>query len=364
MRIIDRYILRETLIPIVLILYTLIFLFIVGDLFDNLYEIINNKVSWGEILKYYLLITPFAFVQTISWAIFLGILFVFSNLTRNSEIVAMKSCGLKVSTIALPVIYLGIMFSVITFVVIDKVIPPTIQKAEEIKKTRIEISDKKHERNVLTNLTLLSNNRQYFIKKFNYKTNEAEDIRIHFLDKNNNVIKKIIASKGFWKDGRWVFKQATLTHLDKKGYTIGKPENIEEKEFPSLKEMPKDLIEANINPEFMSIKELKKYIKKLKLNRLNVSKSMSNFYNKIAYPWQSLAIVFITVPIVTRSSSARYGISKNIFIALAALLLFHLLGAIALALGSSGLIPPIVSAWLANITAVIFGIFMFDKANY
>ncbi len=363
MRIIDRYILKEALIPILLSLYTLIFLFLIGDVFDNLSEIINNKVPVLTIVAYYFYLIPLAYIQTVSWAVFLGTLFVFCSLTRNSEIIALKACGLKTTTIALPVLYLGLIFSAMTFAINDRVVPFAFEKSSQIKKESIEISTIKN-KTVANNITLLANGRQYFIKDFYLKTNTVKDIRIHILDNSNNVIKKITAQEGKWENGRWILTDVNMSHLDNMGDIIGSPSIDEEKEFPEFRETPREFIEANFTPEFMSIKDMSKQIDRKKANKLNTYTSISTLHNKIALPWQSFIVMILSIPILLKSASSRYGISKNIFISLFAILCFHIARAVCLAIGSSGFIHPSITAWIANLGAVGAGLYMFKQADY
>jgi len=56
--------------------------------------------------------------------------------------------------------------------------------------------------------------------------------------------------------------------------------------------------------------------------------------------------------------------AKNILICLALVFSYHVLSAIALALGASGLLFPFLSAWLANIIFTTGGIFFLEHANF
>ena len=365
MRILDKYLLKEITIPILFSLYILVFLFLIADLFDHLYEIINNKTPLIDIITYYLYLLPFAIVQTISWATLLGTIYLFTTFTRHNEIIAMKACGLKITKIAAPILFLGLIIGVAIFIINDHIVPRTFHVALNLKKEKIEIkATKEKSSHILRNTTLLSQKRQYFIKNYYVKNNHMEDIRIHFLDQDNIVQRKIVAQKADWRDNRWVLHGISIYHLDKIGRLIGDPKVADTQSFPELIEKPQDFIEASFDTTFLSSKELENHIRRLKDNGLNTNAEYSALHHKRSFPWQSLVIMFITIPLLGRSGTIRSGLAKNILICLILVFVYHVVSAIATALGQSGILFPFVSAWLANFIFTTGSIIFLEKANY
>jgi lipopolysaccharide export system permease protein len=367
MRILDKYILREISIPIIFCLYTLVFLFLIADLFDHLSEIMSNTPPLKDIILYYLNLLPFAFVQMIPWSTFLGTLFLFFNFTRHNEIIAMKACGLKMTKIAAPVLFLGLILSVITFVVNDRLVPQTFKAAEKILTQKIQFSTDTTDtvfNETLTNTTLLSNNKQYFIRFFDPETKIIEDIRIHFLDSNNRVKEKITAERGVWIDNKWSFSDVSVHQLDPSGRIIGKPEVFKTKSFDTITETPHDFIEASLDSAYLNSKELQKYIDRLKENELNTTAARTELHYKWAFPWQCLVIILFTVPFLSRTGNIRRGMVKNIIVCLLIVGAYHIATATFVALGQSGVMYPFISAWLANIIFAIGGLLFFEHANH
>jgi len=366
MRIIDKYILKEIALPILFSLYVLVFLFIIADLFDNLYEIINNHTPLVDVLFYYLNLIPFAFVQTISWATFLGTVYLFTTFSRHGEVTAMKACGLKITDIAAPILFLGLIIGVVTFVVNDRLVPTTFHTALNIKKEKIDFSKGKGKNKVqgIRNATLLSNNRQYFIKQLDAKAKQMKDIRIHLLDDENFVRYKIVAQKGEWIEGHIVLEGVSIYHLDQQGRLIGEPEVSPSKCFPNLSEKPEDFVEASFDTMFLSSKKLANHIERLKNNDLPVMAEYTALHHKRAYPWQSLVIMIITIPFLGRTRNVRHGLAKNVLLCLILVFCYHVISAIFLALGNKGILFPFMSAWLANGSFTMSGVLLFEQANH
>lgn len=365
MRTLDRYIIREISIPIIFALYILVFLFIIADVFDNLYEIINNEIPFYDIFLYYANLIPFAVVQTISWATFLGTLYLFATFAHNNEIIAMKAAGLNMTKIASPILFLGLIIGVLTFVINDRIVPHTFQKAESLRKEKFEIKAEKTRPSIIHNSTLLSDNRQYYVKEFDTKNNTMHDIRIHVLSADNRVKQKIIAQDAQYKNNQWVFETVSIYYLDRKGRIVGDPEIYEQKFFEEFTEKPSDFIAASFDEAFLSSKELEHHIERLKDNGLNVKTELASFHHKRALPWQSLVIMFITIPVLGRSGNSRRGLcKKSILMCLLLVLAYHILASIGLALGKSGFLLPVISAWIANIICISISITLFEKSNY
>jgi lipopolysaccharide export system permease protein len=123
MKIIDRYIAKQLLIPILFCSMTLIFLVFVADIFDYLDEMVRHKTSLSYILKYYFLLIPETFVGTISWACLLATLYVLTSFNYHNEIVAMKVAGLEITSIIRPIIFIGFCIGIFSFLVSDQIVP-------------------------------------------------------------------------------------------------------------------------------------------------------------------------------------------------------------------------------------------------
>ena len=365
MRILDKHILKELLMPLFFSLYIIVFLFLVADLFDHLSEIINNNTPIKDIIKYYLYLVPFASVQTISWATFFSIIYVFLNFKRHHEIIAMKACGLKITQIAAPIFFLGIVIGVLTFVINDQIVPYTYSQAEKILTEKIEKKSAPNTDEVLKNTTLIISNRQYFIKEIHPQKNEMHDIRIHVLSNEDKYVeKKISAQHALWKDKHWIFQDVAIQQLDPKGRIIGEPLNKATYTFEEITETPGDFLEANLNTDFLSSKDLKRHIFRLESNGLNVNAERAALHQKNAFPWQSLVIMIITIPFLAQTTNIRRNLAKNVLVCLITVLSYHVLSAITLAIGNTGLFIPAISAWFTNITFMLGGLLFMDSANY
>src|SRR3989338_2306686 len=104
MKILDRYITKQLLVPIFFCSCALIFLFFMADVFDNLSDFLKNRTGFSYLFRYYMALTPSAFIETLSWASLLGTIYVLTNLNYHNEITAMKVSGLEITSFVRPVL--------------------------------------------------------------------------------------------------------------------------------------------------------------------------------------------------------------------------------------------------------------------
>src|SRR3990167_5051110 len=205
MKVLDRYITRELVVPILYSSLSLIVLILVADLFDNLTEFIRYKTPFNVIDNYYLSLIPMAFVQTIPWAAWLGTLFLLINFGLHNELIAMKVAGLKIISIIRPVLFLGFLAGILTFLVSDRILPITHRVTKELSDVYIEKSAHRREETSIRNVTFHSGgNHLYYFRTLSLKSDEAEDVIILWLDRTSHkTFQKISARKAIWKENVW-----------------------------------------------------------------------------------------------------------------------------------------------------------------
>ena len=356
---------RELIFPIIFCSLTLIFLILVADLFDNLDELLRNKTPILIILRYYLSLIPISFTQTIAWAVWLGTIFLLVQLGLHNELMAMKAAGLKILTIVRPMIFLGLLLGIITFLVADRVVPKTSRTANELLEIYIEKKKGKEDRKIFKNVTYYSGgNTLYYFRKFSPKPKTVEDAIIIWLDPvNRHTAQKIFAQKGAWTGNQWSFEGITEYQTDVRGDILGKPLIIPKKSYPEVTITPRDLINTTSDSSFLSYHELKYTIDKLKENGIPVYAEESDLYSRMAAPWKGLVMLLLAIPFLG-SVCNRKVVAMSVLVCAALVFAFHVSDAVLFALGKSGRLFPFLSAWGGNIIFATFALLKLERANY
>lgn len=366
MKVLDRYLLRELLIPIFYCSVSLVFLILIADLFDNLDDLLRHQTPFLVILKYYLSLIPYAFTQTIPWAAWLGTLFLLVNLGFHNETIAMKAAGLQITTIVRPVLFLGFLLGIMTFLISDKIVPRTSKISTELRETRI--MDNKHQEKAaksLQNITYFSGNDQlYFFKNFSPKTNELEGVVALWLNENAAASRQtMVAKRGVWKDGTWTFEGVTEHQMDTRGRILGDPQTFTTKVYPEVRFTPSDLLISSTDSSFLTYRELGRMIEKLNENGVGVNTELVDLHYRLAAPWQALVMMLIAIPFLAKTTSRKI-IALNVLYCVGVIFAYHVSCAIGVALGKAGKFFPFLSAWFGNITFGLGALFYLEKANH
>src|ERR1051326_158733 len=108
MRILERYLLREFLIPLAYCIFAFMLIMVVYDLFDNLPDFIQWRTPLSDVTWYYLTKTPGNVALTLPMAMLLALLYCLAMFAKNNELIAMRASGLSLRRLMLPYVAVGV----------------------------------------------------------------------------------------------------------------------------------------------------------------------------------------------------------------------------------------------------------------
>jgi lipopolysaccharide export system permease protein len=114
-KILDRYILRELLVPFLLSLAALLFLLISQQMLKMVELLVDKGVEPLALLKIFLLLIPSFLVLTLPIALLISSISAFNRLSADYEIIALKSTGVGVYRMMRPVAILSISVCALVF---------------------------------------------------------------------------------------------------------------------------------------------------------------------------------------------------------------------------------------------------------
>jgi lipopolysaccharide export system permease protein len=110
----------------------------------------------------------------------------------------------------------------------------------------------------------------------------------------------------------------------------------------------------------MRYAELRRYIEALTRSGSNAKKLQVELALKIAIPFICLIITLFGAPLAisTPKSGAAWGVAASLATTFIVLLMFQL----AKAIGSGGVLPPLLAAWMPNILVGVAAVYLLRKA--
>ncbi len=358
MRILDRYILKSIIGILSGCLFTFVFLYIIIDLFSHLDTILKQHVGIKLLINYYLSGIPVIFVQVVPIACLLATLYTFAKLNRDNEVIAMRSSGLSIFQLSKTVLTLSLLISVFVFMVNDRMVPGSLVFSDRMKE-QIEDGGKKQDHKqgqIIKNFSMFgANNRLFYANSFNTLSNTMEGIIILEHDNKQNVLKKIVADKGVYRNGVWIFY-----HCSTYNYENEDSESVyNEEESMTISESPSEFLNQGQKTDYMNISQLDNYIQKLaKSGATKVIRSLTvDLYQKFAIPLTCLIITLLGVPFSLMMRKRATGLS-SLGISIMVGFLYYVLNAVSIAFGKQGFLPPFIAVFLSHMVALLFSFSM------
>ncbi len=363
MSILFRYMLREQVKIFGMCLAGLMTVYLVVDFFEKVRRFLRYDVELLTLAEYFALRTPGIFFQIAPLAILMATLLTLGVLSRNREITAMRSCGISLMRIAIPFFLFSIAVAGLLFLFSAVVIPYAAARADDVKTVKIEKKPVgpafKADRSWIPigDRTLM-----------NFALVEPDGFTLHGvslyqLGEDFRLIRMTEAAGAHYTARGWVLLNGTHRRLLQDG--IVQIEAFEQAPIP-LSQTPDDFSTwLSTETEEMTLGDLHTYIARLRKDGYNVARFLTDYHGRIAFPFVSVVMALVGIALSLRESGVRgRGMAMGIGLALAIGFLYWTAHSVAIALGHSGALAPVMAGWLANLLFVSFGSALFLQIRH
>src|SRR5215472_5176972 len=132
MSILDRYLVREILLPFSLVLTGLTFALMMPPILAQAEQLIAKGVQWNVVVQVLIQLLPQALGVTIPMALLLGILIGLGRVSADREFVAMQACGVSLFRLLRPLTFLAVLATGATLYVMIVALPDANQRFREL----------------------------------------------------------------------------------------------------------------------------------------------------------------------------------------------------------------------------------------
>jgi len=132
LKILDRYLIREILLPFFLALLVLTFILEIPPILQQGEKLIAKGVAWGIVIRILLTLLPQALGVTIPIALLLGILIGLGRLSADREVVAFQACGVSLMRMLRPIALLAVLAFAGTLYDLIEALPDANQTFREL----------------------------------------------------------------------------------------------------------------------------------------------------------------------------------------------------------------------------------------
>lgn len=329
--------------------FSFLFVYLAVDAMSKLPRLSERGVPTDEILKYFIYKMPLILTQITPMATLLATLLTLGILARNSEITAMKACGISIFHISIPILILSLLISLFSLFTNEYLVPQANKKYKKIERIR----DGRYRTQRLfkrNNIWYFGEENIYNIELLDVKNKSLRGVTIYKMKENFKVSERIDTKEVKWVDKGWLLKEGIIRKFNS-GLKV---EEFKEKKIP-LKEVFGDFTVISQTPEEMGFKELKKHIEKLDKMGLDSTRFVVDLLAKIAFPLVNFILPLIGIPYALktgRSSGIAAGVGLSIVIGFA----YWIIMAFNVSLGHVGALPPFLAAFGSNIIFALIGI--------
>jgi len=355
MKKLDWYILKKYIGTFFFAISLLIVIIIVFDVSENIDSFMKNEATLKEVVfHYYVPFIPYFINLFIYLFVFISVILFTSKMASHTEIIAMLSSGISFRRFLYPYVLGASMLAVFSFYLGNFLIPKTDTVRRDFKDKYIERLTKSSGSNIHVQI---ERGTYVYVGNFDIKKKIAYKFSVEKFE-NNEMTYKLIADKasfdtinGSWKLTNYVERSLYPQETMNRGKTMD----------TIMKLQPRDLY--NIKEEFeeMNLFEIRNHIRNLELKGAdNMLPYEIEMHKRIASP---VAIIILTVIGVALSSrKVRGGIGLHTGIGIAIAFSYVLFMEFSRVFALSGILSPMLAAWMPNIIFSIIGVYFLAKA--
>lgn len=358
MTILSRYLIQEIVKYFTFVMVAVLGIYIAVDFIEKVDDFLEASVPLSRMGTYFLLKLPQIAAQITPVSVLLSVLIVFGLMNRNNEIIVLTSSGVSIYTLVKPVMLIGAFFSLFLLLISEVVIPITAPKLNRLWYE--EVSDVPLFTLLQHNIWIRGKGSIVHIKHYDPEDLTVHNITINHFDKEFNLVRRVDAASGVFKQGQWLFTDAMEQIRDPKqgGYRIV----LHEKKVEAFDFLPEDLEEIIKHSEEMSLLELADYVKEVEDEGYDATAYRVDLYAKTALPLVCIILSLMAAGIALRRKT-KENISVSIAKGLFAVFAYWIVYSFSMSLGYGGMMPPLMAAWIPNFVCLCFSAFVLLQAE-
>jgi len=352
----DRYVARRFLGPLVFVLASVSILYVIVDLADKIDEMAKHTATAWVFLQYYWNIIPQILLDVTPLGMLIAVLLLFSILEKNLELTALKAGGISLYRVIVPILLLTIGASGAMALFQESVVPTANRNAQRLLD---QIKGKNGP------LTITAADRQWVFSRdgntlFNYLRFDPERqtlirFSMYRFDSSGKLSFQLRSDRAWFTDGAWEVGSGWFRQIHPNGrdefHRITSPMALQ------VVERPQYFAGKHQAPAEMSYAELRQHIADLAASGYHSARLEVRLNQKLTYPLSVVVMILLGLPFgVNRSGGRRSSAMQGVAMGLGLGIAYFLLTAIFGKMGEANLLPPPVGAWAPVVFAFLFGI--------
>jgi LPS export ABC transporter permease LptG len=352
MSILDGYIARLYLRVGGLSFVALLGIFYISTFIDLSDKLFKGQATLAMLMQYLWYATPQFIYYCIPLSVLIGGLVTIGLLTRNSELVVMRACGISLYRTAMPLVLLAMGASLVLFLFEENVLAYSNRRAEALRHVIRGGSPRTFD--VLNRKWIVGRDGAiYNYVYFDPRRSELNGFSVFkFAPKAWRL-----QSRSFFRQasfaGRATGQEPTVPWEARDGWIREFDRRVEARAFRTVAaeqvdvEPPQYFATEQPDADRMTYGQLRYYIAELRASGFNVVPYEVELHRKVSFPWVTVIMTLIAVPfaVTTGRKGAMYGIGLGVVLAI----VYWMATSVFAAIGAGGAIAPLLAAWAPNL---------------
>ncbi len=339
----SRYLVREFLSVLLPVMLAFVILYLIVDFFDRLDLLLKNHASALSAVRYFLFKVPLMITQIMPPAVLAAMLLSLGMLSRRNEVIAFRASGISLGQTAFPLLLLAALLSLAILAWNEVVVPYCTQAYQYVNNVEIR---KREQRGVLSQREIWYHGKDgfYNIEEIDPRHALLAGLTIYRTDADFELRSIVEVDSARWTGHGWITNGATERTVTADGQVSTQeltPDQV------VIHETMSDFLEVHREPEELSYFDLRQRIRDLSHKGIDASSYLVDLNMKLAVPFTALVLACVAVPLAARVQR-HPSLAAIVGIGLALGFAYWVVLALTNALGESGILPPLVSAWAAN----------------
>ena len=354
-RLLDVYLAKQYMHILGMTTVGILGLFYISTFIDLSDKWFKGQTSFGMLAQFLLWSTPEWLTYVLALAVLLSALVTIGVLTKNSELIVMRACGISLYRTAVPLVVFALSASAILFLIEERVLATANRNADRLK--HIIRTGSPQTFGVLNRKWIVGRNGEvYHYQFYDPRRRELNSLSVFAFDEGAHTIRsRMFAAKATYAPSAGPAGPVSSWRMEQ-GWSREFGPNTQVRSFATFSDRSVPLEPADYfvtearQPDLMNYAQLRSYVAELRGSGYNVLEHEVELYRKVAFPFVTLVMTLIAVPfaVSTGKRGAMYGVGIGIVLAL----IYWVMISIFAAFGAGGLLDPMLAAWAPNL---IFG---------
>jgi LPS export ABC transporter permease LptG len=347
----DRYVASTYVRVLAISAFALAGIFYIAAFLDLTDNVFRGDATWTMLFAHLWYSTPQYVYYILPLSVLLATLVTIGVLTKNSELIVMKACGISLYRVALPMLVGGLVAGAILFALEETVLGPWNRQAEAVRHVMRGGSAETFD--VSARRWMVGTDGDiYHYTYFDPRQRAFAGLSVFEFDPYMSVLlRRAYAERAVYLGARSGRERAW--HVERGWTRAFDGGSGDTREYQAFAESELTLEPAAYfatqqpDPDYMSYSQLRGYIARLRDSGFDVIAQQVALERKISFPFVTLIMTLIAVPfaVTTGRRGAMYGIGVGIVLAISYWVAFSIFAA----LGAGGLMAPMLAAWAPNL---------------